>query len=402
MIYERNTGTMIYARNPDMKIDPNSMVKMMTALVAIENGDLTQTVTVTRSALSELPIGTVTANLQRGEELTLEQLLYCLMAASANDAALVIAEHIAGSQAAFVGMMNEKAAQLGCTDTVFTNAHGLSDPNMYSTVRDICRLTDAALENEVFRTLFCAESYQIPATNKSEAREILTSNNMRRTSNKKYYDPRVTGGKTGASNQGRCLVATAEGSGMELLTIIMDATPTYEGDTNNLSAYGSFEETKVLLDYALGTYEYRQLFYEGQIITQYPVAGGENSAVVQPGWTGGTILPRNLDKSQLNWVYGDPGELNAPIQKGQSISTLQIWYGNKCLAQTELVAVNAVAAWKEPTQQPRVEIESELGVLEITGFVVMGVAALGVLTVAVLIVVHFVRGAKHNNRRRNR
>jgi len=404
IVYERKSDTMIYAWNPDQQIYPTSTAKMMTALVAIEKGDPAQKVMVTKRALSELPIGTITAKLQAGEELTLEQLLYCLMTASANDAALVIAEHIAGSQSAFVDMMNQKAAELGCRDTVYTNPHGLHDPNMYTTARDICRLTDAALENELFRTLFSAKTYEIPATNNSEARTVTTSNlMMSQPANKKYHDPRVTGGKTGSTDAGgRCLVATAEGGGMELLTIVMDATPTYEIPGISLATYGSFEETAVLLDHVIENYEYRQLFYEGQVITQYPVSGGANSAVVQPAHVGGTVLPLNMDQSQLSWVYSNTVTLTAPVEKGQAIATLQVWYGSKCLAQTELVAINAVAVWQEPVQHPRAEVKPELGLWGIAGIVLLVILGLAVLVVAVLVILHYARKLKRNARRRSR
>ena len=404
IVYERNSDTMIYAWNPDQQIYPTSTAKMMTALIAIEKGDLSQKVIVTKRALSELPVGTITSKLQVGEELTLEQLLYCLMTASANDAALVVAEHIAGSQSAFVDMMNQKAAELGCKDTVYTNPHGLHDPNMYTTARDICRLTDAALENEVFRAMFSAKTYEIPATNKSEARTVTTSNlMMSEPANKKYHDPRVTGGKTGSTDAGgRCLVATAEGGGMELLTIVMDAKPTYEIPGISLATYGSFEETAALLDHVMENYEYRQLFYEGQVITQYPVTGGENSAVVQPAHGGGTVLPVNLDKAQLSWVYSNTVTLTAPVEKGQAISTLQVWYGSKCLAQTDLVAVNAVAVWQEPVQYPRAEVKPELGLWGVAGIVLLVILGLGVLVVATLVILHYVRKFRLSARRRSR
>lgn len=404
IVYERKSDTMIYAWNPDQQIYPTSTAKMMTALIAIEKGDPAKKVIVSKRALDELPIGTITAKLQAGEELTLEQLLYCLMTASANDAALVIAEHIAGSQSAFVDMMNQKAAELGCKDTVYTNPHGLHDPNMHTTARDICRLTDAALENELFRTLFCAKSHEIPATNKSDARTVTTSNlMMRQPAHKKYHDPRVTGGKTGSTDAGgRCLVATAEGNGMELLTIVMDATPTYEIPGISLATYGSFEETAQLLNHVIDNYEYRQLFYEGQVITQYPVAGGENSAVVQPVQPGGTVLPVNLDKNQLSWVYSNTAMLTAPVEKGQAISTLQVWYGSKCLAQTDLVAINSVAVWQESVQHPRAEVKPELGLWGIAGIILFAILALAVIAVATVLVLRFVRKAKRNARRRSR
>lgn len=405
IVYERNSDTMIYTWNPDQRIYPTSMVKLMTALIAIEKGNLDDKVIVTKRALSYVAIGSVSAGLVAGEELTLRDLLYCMMAASANDASTVIAEHIAGSQEAFIAMMNQRAAELGCKDTNFTNAHGLHDENTYTTARDICRITDYALDNEIFKTLFCAKSYTVPATNKSEERIVHTSNYMMSTDvNKKYFDQRVTGGKTGATDEGgRCLVATAEDGGMELLTIVMGAQPTYEDDGLALKAFGSFEETAALLDHTLSNFEYRQIFYTGQVISQYPVSGGENNVVVQPSKDAATVLPKDIDESQLNWIYGESvGTLIAPVEQGQVISVLQVWYGSKCLAQTELTAINAVDVWTEPTQPVR-QGSTETGFSWAVVGIVLGIlAAIAILIALALVLVRLIRKAKRNALRRNR
>ncbi len=409
ILYERNSDTMLYAYDPDLRIYPSSMVKLMTALVALENGDLNDTVTVTRQALSYVAIGSVSAGLTAGEALSLESLLYCMMTASANDAATVIAEHIAGGQDAFVAMMNERAAELGCRDTHFSNVHGLHDEDCYTTARDICRITDYALDNEMFKTLFCAKSFTVPATNKQAAREIITSNHMMSTAEtSKYYDSRVTGGKTGATDQaGRCLVATAESGGMELLTVVMGAKPTYTQDRLSVVRYGSFEETAELLDYAFSAFSYRQIFYEGQIIAQYPVSGGENNVVVQPLRTQATVLPKDLSEEQLTWVYSDRLDaVIAPVAQGQTITTLQVWYGSKCLAQTELVAVHAVDIWAEPTQpvrQGNVKKTLDLRMLWTVLGVLLGLAVLIAGTLVALRLIHQARrSANRRSRRRNR
>lgn len=405
IVFERNSETMIYAWNPDQRIYPSSMVKLMTALIAIEKGNLEDKVIVTKRALSYVAIGSVSAGLVAGEELTLRDLLYCMMAASANDASTVIAEHIAGSQEAFVAMMNQRAAELGCRDTNFTNAHGLHDENSYTTARDICRITDYALDNETFKTLFCAKSHIIPATNKSEERTVYTSNYMMSTDvNKKYFDQRVTGGKTGSTNEGgRCLVATSEGGGMELLTIVMGAQPTYEEDGLALAAFGSFEETAALLDYALGNFEYRQIFYTGQVISQYPVSGGENNVVVQPSQDAATVLPKDIDESQLSWIYGNSvGTLTAPIEQGQAISVLQVWYGSKCLAQTELTAINAVDVWIEPIQPARQGSQEADFPWAVIGIVLLILAALAIAVVLGFVAVRLSRKARRNAVRRSR
>ncbi|MBE6976718.1 MAG: D-alanyl-D-alanine carboxypeptidase [Ruminococcaceae bacterium] len=404
IVYERNSDTMIYAHNPDQRIYPTSMVKLMTALVAIEKGDPQAKVKVTKRAISDLPLGAavVKPKLEPGEELTLEDLLYCLVAASANDAAMVIAEYIAGSQDAFLTMMNQKAQELGCKDTVFTNPHGLHDPNMYTTARDLCRITDAALDNELFKALFCADSHVIPATNKCEERTVYTGNHMiSKAEIKKYYDPRVTGGKTGTvDGGGRCLIATSEQGGMELLTVVMDAKPTYEPNGLALATFGSFEETTVLMNHVFANYTCRQIFYEGQIVSQYPVSGGANSAVTIPARGASTVLPVGVEKDQLNWVYTNYATtLTAPVEKGQRISVLQVWYGSKCVAQTDLVAVNAVKAQTEYIQTERSDGENAGKVWLIVAIVLVAVV---VLVGGSIVALRWTRRFRLNARRRSR
>ena len=122
---------MMYSYNPDVRVDPSSMAKLMTALITVETLDLQEVAIVSRSALDHVGIGVVSVKprFSRGEELSVESLLYCMIAASDSDSAAVLAERIAGSQEAFVAMMNQRAVELGCTDTNFTNAHGLYDEN---------------------------------------------------------------------------------------------------------------------------------------------------------------------------------------------------------------------------------------------------------------------------------
>ena len=127
LLYEMNSGTMVYANNIDAQVYPASLTKVMTCLVALEKGNLEDTVTVSDTALEDMdPAGSNVA-LQAGEKMSLHELLYCAMLASGNDACVVIAEHIAGSEEAFVQLMNEEAQRLGCTGTHFANSHGLHD-----------------------------------------------------------------------------------------------------------------------------------------------------------------------------------------------------------------------------------------------------------------------------------
>jgi D-alanyl-D-alanine carboxypeptidase len=170
VVYELSSDTMLYTINPDQLIEPASLVKIMTCLIAVEKGVMSDAVTIREEAISSIPSDAANVELKADEVLTLEHLLYCMMINSANDAAAVIADHIAGSQDAFVQMMNAYAVELGCTSTNFTNVHGLYDPNQYSTTRDIAKILKAAVQNELFCEFFGKEYYDVEATNLSGIR----------------------------------------------------------------------------------------------------------------------------------------------------------------------------------------------------------------------------------------
>lgn len=402
-LFERNSDTLVYAYHADQVIDPAGMPKLMTALIAVEKGNLSDTVTVSKKAIDSIGIGTVVAGLKKGEELTLEQLLYLMMVKSANDAAAVIAEHIAGNQQDFVDMMNQRAQEMGCTNTVFTNATGLPDEASGTTARDLCRILDQALDNEMFRTLFTAKHYTVPATNKSEERKVTTSNLMALEDNKKYYDSRITGGKTGATSNGRCLTFTAEGSGMELIGIVMGAVPTYEVENIVIKTYGSFEETKVLLDHAMSQFEYRQIFYPEQAVSQHPVTDGTTDVILSPDRNMSAVLPVDLDPSQLSWVYGSvSSNIQAPVKAGDVLSNLQVWYQDTCVAQTDLVAMYDVPVWQASNDANNNSDSSEDNDTSVALTVVGIIVGVLVGLLLIWLAVNAIRKAIIKNRRKRR
>ncbi|MGN0999158.1 MAG: D-alanyl-D-alanine carboxypeptidase family protein [Faecousia sp.] len=405
VVYELDTQTLIYGWNLDGQIYPSSMVKLMTALVAYEQGDLSRSVTVSGAALSSVGTGVVNAGLTAGETLTLNDLMYCMMVGSANDASAVIAEHIGGSQENFTRLMNAKAAELGCTGTNFSNAHGLHDANTYTTARDVLRIMQAVLNVPELKEMFCTVRYTVPATNLSGERTILSTNYMMNDETiQKYYDERVTGGKTGATDEaGRCLAVTAEGSGMNILAIVMGAEPTYAADGYTLERFGSFEEMAELLDYTFDTYQLQQVFRDGQAIAQFPVSGGVNSVVVEPGDSVNTVLPVALDEEAITWTYRDvTGNLTAPLKKGQKVSEIQVWYGDLCLAVADLVTMYAVSDQTAHTEADRIASGSDAG--SWTGMLIVFAVFLcaTVLILAGLMLVKAIRTWALRARRRRR
>lgn len=386
VLYELNSDTLVYAWQPDTPVDPSGMNKIMTALLAIELGDPETVVTVTRTALNSVQIGAMSANLKVDEQITLRDLLYCMMVGSANDAAAVIAEHISGDQAKFVALMDQRAAELGCTDTRFMNANGLSHEQQHTTARDLAKITKAALENELFVELFSAVSHTVPATNKSEARELKTTNHMMsKETVRTEFDERVTGGKTGAlTTTDRSLICTAEQGDSRYLSVVMSAKGTVSG--NAVTSFGNFSDTEKLLDHVFGTYSIRQLLYPGQVMEQFQVSGGQNDVVGCPGVELYSALPKDMTAADVTFRYL-PGQLTAPIQEGQAIGTIQVWYRDNCVGQCQMLAMYDVhePGTHDLTLMPTAEETAKR--TWITVLLIGGIAVLAVVLIFALVLI---------------
>lgn len=221
VVMEDTTNTVLYSKNADEILFPGSTVKIMTCLLALENTQLTDEVTMTATGVSGVTDGGASISSQVDEVFTVEQCLYAIMVASANDIALQIAEHVGGSVDGFIQMMNDRAAALGCTNTIFTNPTGLPDDNQHTTAHDMALVMQAAIQNESFRTITAATSYTIPATNKSAARNLTSKFTMTDTGSTGFYEGCI-GGKEGYTEaSGSTLVCAAQRNGMTLISVVL-------------------------------------------------------------------------------------------------------------------------------------------------------------------------------------
>jgi len=345
-LFDVDMQVVLYALNPDMPIYPASLVKIMTALIAVEQGNVNDIVTVKDSVISTVPGSAVTVRLQPNENISLSDLLYCMMVGSANDAAAVIADYGSGSQEAFVVEMNKKAAELGCTGTVFTNPHGLVEAQQVSTARDIAKILNYAIKNQDFMTYFSEEYYVVPQTNKFESRELYSNNYLMYSPDNMriYRDYRTTGGRTGLDEyERRCVAATAVDNGRTLISVIFGAESEYDEENKKTITFGGFKETSDLFTLGFEEYAPAQVLYEGQIFRQYAVDGGENDVVVGSFESAYSVLPVDAASANLSFRFFDEEKaFSAPIEKGQKLSHVQIWYGNVCVAQTDLYAMSEV------------------------------------------------------------
>jgi len=315
----------------------------MTALVAIERGELSDEVIVSDSAINSIPYDAVSMKLSVGEVITLENLLYGLMVGSANDAAAVIAEHIACSQQKFVELMNQYAQDIGCIGTTFTNVHGLHDDSQHTTARDSARILDAALKNEMFYKIFTTVSVDIPATNKAEMRHLSTGNSLMDKTSRLYFDGRAIGGRTGVTQDGRrCLAAAVKTNGMLLISIVMGAESVYQEDGYSAISVGGYQETSKLFDLCDSKFKAAQILYPGQILRQLSVANGSSDLVIGPKETLTAVLPKDATAANLSFQYLDK-IFQAPVAAGDLVSRVQVWSDGMCIAQTDLFAMNNVA-----------------------------------------------------------
>ena len=246
---------------------PASLTKVLTAIIVLENCDLDEIATVSYDAVMGVEFGYVSANLQIGEELTIEELLNLLMVSSSNDAAIVLAEHVSGSEEAFAELLNEKALEIGCKNTNFTNSNGTHDENHYSTAYDLALIGRYAMQIPKFRELTVKTYYQLRATNKypkddriyTTTNELIVNNSNDRPDN--YFYKYAIGIKTGFTTPaGNCLMAASEKDSFNLISVVLKDGQTKEG----LSA--RYIDTKNLFEYGYSNYSLRQVAKKESVI----------------------------------------------------------------------------------------------------------------------------------------
>jgi len=319
VLVEANTGTILYAHNEHERRPMASTTKIMTALVALENAALADRVTVSAQAVR---VTGSDAGLRPGQEMTMLELLYALMLPSGNDAANVIAEHVAGSQEAFADLMTRRAHELGATRTRFANAHGLDDPNHYSTAHDLALLSVTAMRFPTFRQVVRTPSFQ--------AQSIGLS--WQNTNRLLWGFEGIEGIKTGTTSlAGYCLVAAASRDGMQLISVVLGSTDRWSDSTR-------------LLEYGFDEFQLITVASHGQVIAevQPPGALGKLTAVVDGDFR---VVVRRADVNDVRvQVSLDP--LRAPIRAGQVVGALHITLSDgRVLRTAPLVAAEDVPRW---------------------------------------------------------
>lgn len=279
-VIEIMTGTILYERNMDEVNYPASITKIMTALLALEHSSLDEIVTFSEKAVYGNEGDTSHISRDIGEKMTMEECLYGMMLESANECAWAIGEHIGGTMENFVKMMNERAAEIGCSNTHFNNPNGLPDEEHWTSAHDMALISAEAYKNETFRVIVGAGSYTIPPTNKHEDETPLHNHHKMVypwRGDYKYLYEYATGGKTGYTNAaGNTLVSFAQKEDMPIVCVVMrEESPYHYTDTRIMFDY-CFEHFKLLhvADYETGSFADED--------TQAFADIDENAAVVVP------------------------------------------------------------------------------------------------------------------------
>lgn len=333
LLAETTTGKIIYERNADEKIYPASLTKLMTAILVVENCELDEIVTVSENAVTSVPSGYVNANLQVGEELTVEDLLYVMLIPSANDAANALAEHVGGSIESFSAMMNSRAKELGCTGSNFTNPSGLHEEGHYTTTRDLFFISQKAISNNLIRKILGTTTYTLQSTNKytKTKRVFTTTNYMIRKNLTRYYCDYCIGAKTGYTEYAKnCVVEFAKKDGIELTAIVMGEDSRVKGQ--------KFLDAKQMFEYVFKNYKSEQVTTKNEKYETVKVNNGtKETKMLDVLYKDNiNILKLNDSKQEIekNIEYYN---LKAPIQKGEVVGKITYQYDGTTY-NTELVA----------------------------------------------------------------
>lgn len=245
ILMDANTGVILYAKNIHERLYPASTTKIMTCLLAMERGNLDDTVNFSHEAVFSVPADGSNMGMDEGESISLEECLYGIMVASANEAANAAAEYISGSISEFVDLMNLRAKEIGCTDTHFTNTNGLHDPEHYTSVYDLALISSQYFQNEMLCKISNTPRYHFEAT-ATQPDDFFKNNKHQLVNGEIAYDG-ILGGKTGFTSDSRqTLVTCAERNGMKLICVVFkEESPNQFSDTVELFDYG-FQNFQVL------------------------------------------------------------------------------------------------------------------------------------------------------------
>ena len=347
VLADMDSGRLLFEMNKDEQRSPASLTKIMTVLLAVEaleRGEvsLDEMVTAQADCLAGLNTDSSTSGIQPGEIISYQDLLYCAMVHSANEACNILAHRVSGSVPAFVELMNRRAAELGCTNTHFSDPNGLSNENHYTTAYEMYLITREALEHPLFAEICNTRGYDMAATNLSQARSFANSNALITADSEygsSYVYPAAAGVKTGFTQlAGYCLVSTAEKDGVRLLAVVMGC----DGWLNaGIDEYENFTDSIRLYNWAFENFSYRQAVSSLSTVTRAEVENAVETdayASLRPQNDVTLLLPKDLNLGSIELsptIYTE--KLVAPIEAGTVLGRAEILIDGRSYGSVDLV-----------------------------------------------------------------
>ena len=385
ILINMDTGEVLLENNSDERKYPASTTKIVTAMVALDNLDLDGYSTVSRDAVMTIEWDSSKLDLAEGETFNNFELIKGMMVASGNDAANVLGEAVSRNMTDFVALMNETVKELGCEDTHFANAHGLTDENHYTTAADMAKIAKKAMENPKFREIVKTTYFELPKTEKQDKeRKFYNTNNLItdvRTS-EYLYSP-ATGIKTGYTEAAKnCLVASAEKDGVRLITVILGASVV--DDVNTM-----YVDTKALMEWGFENYKSKTIVKKGGYYDEKSIKYAKGAKTVKLAAMDdfAAVLKKDADESLIATKVTVDGAILAPVCPDDELGKVEVFYDGEYLGEVKLTADKTY------------EYSWWSAFFSIIGKVI-GIGVLAVLLVVIILVI--IRQAEYETKRKQR
>ncbi len=321
IMYSDDLEKVIYEKNASGRADPYSITKLITAYLVCERLDLNSEIIVSKNAANP-PEGSATITLKEGETMTVENMLYGLLIASGNDAAIALGEAVSGSEEAFAELMTETAKEWGCTNTSFANASGMQDENHYTSAEDFLIIAERTFANDTIRKITGTKEYTIPATNKSDARTLKNHVTMINAA-----DSGVVRGKTGRWTDDDCSVALQYSKNELNVTLIL------MGDTED----GRREDCKKLLAYAHEVTPGYKVVNKKNSVGKLWISGGKHTHIDVYAEDAAYAYPKSGKEDDIEIELIKGKNIKAPLKKGDVVGKCKISVDGKLVATRNLI-----------------------------------------------------------------
>ncbi|MBF7096564.1 D-alanyl-D-alanine carboxypeptidase family protein [Alkalibacter mobilis] len=330
ILMDGTTGQILYEKNCDETFYPASTTKILTALLFMENVAMDEILTVNEDVPNLIEQGSSQIYLIPGEQLTGEQLLNALMIESANDAAVVIAQHISGNVEEFGKLMTKRAKELGAVNSNFTNPNGLHDDNHYTTAKDMALILQKVIKYPALTEIMTRRNYVIPETAYQDTRYLWTKNKLLQSSQNNFYNENVIASKTGYTTKaGNALVTAAKKDDLTLITVVLNCIGTM-----------TYNDTNAMLEFGFNGFKRIELLNNNQLLKTIQI-GKDNLDLISSQEFSYTI-PKNESETIESEIFL-PDEISLPLEKGESVGKIVYTFNGSEIGAVDLLAATAIS-----------------------------------------------------------